>query len=165
MRFGDEGRWWLGGSAGTAILRGYGAPDLRVVAMLGMALPILESEGPPPDRGTEIREKRRNRLKVDRDNDGIPDDVDACPDEPEDHLGADPRDGCPLPKDRDGDGIPDAFDKCPDKAEDFDGIDDGDGCPEDDADHDGIPDAVDHCPKTPGKPSSDPALNGCPSHI
>src|SRR5262249_14516707 len=45
---------------------------------------------------------------MDRDGDGVPDDVDLCPDEP----GPAALDGCP---DRDGDGIPDREDKCPDQ--------------------------------------------------
>jgi outer membrane protein OmpA-like peptidoglycan-associated protein len=106
----------------------------------------------------------RESLK-DTDGDGIPDDVDACPTEPEDHKDPDPGDGCPAPADRDGDGIPDQYDKCPDQPEDKDGIDDADGCPEDDADNDGIPDAKDACPKVPGQPDPDPKKNGCPKFI
>lgn len=165
MRFGPADHWWVGAGAGSSILRGYGAPDLRVIGLLGTYVPILESEPTSPERREVARSRWRNEARPDRDGDGIPDDVDACPDEPEDHKGDDPNDGCPMPPDRDGDGIPDQFDKCPDEPEDFDGIDDGDGCPEDDADNDGVPDVVDACPKVPGKPSSDPKRNGCPSFI
>lgn len=165
MRFGPADHWWVGAGAGSSILRGYGAPDLRVVGLIGTYVPILESEAKSPERKAEIRERRRRESLSDRDNDGIPDNIDACPDEPEDHKGNDPNDGCPMPADRDGDGIPDQYDKCPDQPEDKDGIDDGDGCPEDDADNDGVPDAVDYCPKMPGKPSSDPKRNGCPTYI
>lgn len=162
MRFGPADHWWVGASAGSSILRGYGAPDLRVIGLIGTYVPILESEAKSPERKAELREKWRRERASDRDNDGIPDDIDACPNEPEDHKGNDPNDGCPMPADRDGDGIPDQFDKCPDQPEDKDGIDDGDGCPEDDADNDGVADTVDHCPKVPGKPSPDPTKNGCP---
>lgn len=165
MRFGPADHWWVGAGAGTSILRGYGAPDLRVVGLIGTYVPILESEAKSPERKAEIRERRRREALSDRDGDGIPDNIDACPDEPEDHQGNDPNDGCPMPPDRDGDGIPDQYDKCPDQPEDKDGIDDGDGCPEDDADNDGVPDAVDHCPKMPGRPNSDPNKNGCPTYI
>ncbi len=164
MRFGPADHFWLGLGAGTAILRGYGSPDVRVVGLVGTYLPIFDSDAKSPENRARLREERR-RGRADRDHDGIPDDVDACPDEPEDHLGDDPSDGCPLPPDRDGDGIPDQYDKCPDKPEDKDGIDDGDGCPEDDADNDGVPDTVDACPKVPGKPNSDPKKNGCPTFI
>lgn len=163
MRFGGADHWWLGAGAGSSILRGYGAPDLRVLAMLGVYIPILDSNATSPEKKIAVRHHEVST--ADRDHDGIPDDIDACPDEPEDHLGNDPNDGCPMPKDRDGDGIPDQFDKCPDQPEDKDGVDDGDGCPEDDVDNDGVPDATDACPRVPGKPNKDPKKNGCPTTI
>jgi hypothetical protein len=48
----------------------------------------------------------------DRDADGVPDDVDQCPDLPEDRDGIQDRDGCPE-DDADSDGIPDEEDACP----------------------------------------------------
>jgi OOP family OmpA-OmpF porin len=45
----------------------------------------------------------------DSDGDGVPDDMDKCPDTPKD-VKVD-ADGCPL--DTDGDGVPDYMDKCP----------------------------------------------------
>lgn len=166
MRFGPADHWWVGAGGGSRlIVNAYGAPDLRIVALLGTYVPILDSDAKSPERKAEMRARWRQERMSDRDNDGIPDDIDACPDEPEDHQGGDPNDGCPMPPDRDGDGIPDQYDKCPDKPEDKDNIDDGDGCPEDDADSDGVPDAVDACPKEPGQKSSDPKKNGCPSFI
>jgi hypothetical protein len=56
----------------------------------------------------------------DRDDDGIPDDEDACPNTP----GPASNDGCPF-GDRDGDGIPDNEDACPDVP----GPASNDGCP------------------------------------
>jgi outer membrane protein OmpA-like peptidoglycan-associated protein len=165
MRFGPADRFWTGLSGGTAILRGYGAPDFRVLGLVGAYIPILDSDAKSPERQANQRAKWRREGRADRDHDGIPDDVDACPDEPEDHKGPDPSDGCPLPPDKDGDGIPDAVDKCPEQPEDFDGVQDTDGCPETDADNDGVPDAVDACPLMPGKPSKDPKRNGCPLYI
>ncbi|HEY3359912.1 MAG TPA: OmpA family protein [Polyangia bacterium] len=86
----------------------------------------------------------------DRDGDGIPDDQDACPNDPEDGLGPQPNDGCPLSKtDTDGDGIMDDVDKCPTEPEDKDGFQDEDGCPDPDNDGDGIPDVRDKCPNEP----------------
>jgi outer membrane protein OmpA-like peptidoglycan-associated protein len=155
----------VGAGAGTAILRGYGAPDLRVVALLGTYLPLSDSDAKSPERKVKTRARWRQEHASDRDNDGIPDDIDACPNEAEDHQGNDPNDGCPMPPDRDGDGIADAYDKCPDQAEDKDGIDDGDGCPEDDVDSDGIPDVQDACPREPGQKNTDPKKNGCPAFI
>ena len=50
--------------------------------------------------------------KHDRDDDGVPDDVDECPDLPEDRDGIQDKDGCPE-DDADGDEIPDTLDACP----------------------------------------------------
>lgn len=165
MKIGPKEHWWVGFGGGSLIGNGYGAPDLRLVGMIGAFVPILDSDANSPDRKEALRAKWREEGGADRDHDGIPDDIDACPDDPEDHLGTDPNDGCPIPPDRDGDGIPDMYDKCPDQPEDKDGVDDGDGCPENDADNDGIPDAQDACPKDPGKPNPDPKKNGCPLYI
>ena len=40
-----------------------------------------------PDPKVALREKWRSQGMVDTDHDGIPDDIDACPNEPEDHKG------------------------------------------------------------------------------
>lgn len=164
MKFGGPSeRWWIGAGGGSKILNGYGAPDMRIIAMVGTYLPIEDSGATSPKK--RDRSQWRDEHAKDSDNDGIPDDLDVCPNEAEDGKEPDPSDGCPQPADKDGDGIPDQFDKCPDEPEDKDGIDDGDGCPETDADTDGIPDAQDACPKEPGKPSVDPKRNGCPQFI
>ncbi|MDB4935562.1 MAG: Flagellar motor rotation protein MotB [Labilithrix sp.] len=166
MKFGPSDHWWLGAGGGSRLfVNAYGAPDLRIIALLGAYVPILDSDAKSPERRAEQRARWRNERMSDRDHDGIPDDIDACPDDAEDHLGNDPHDGCPMPPDRDGDGIPDQYDKCPDVPEDKDGVDDGDGCPEDDADSDGIPDVQDACPKEPGQKNTDPKKNGCPTFI
>jgi outer membrane protein OmpA-like peptidoglycan-associated protein len=156
--------FYVGAGAGSLILNGYGAPEFRVVVLAGTYFPIEDTNPQSPDARARVRASIRDTLK-DTDGDGIPDDIDACPTEPEDHKDPDPMDGCPAPSDRDGDGIPDQYDKCPDQPEDKDGIDDQDGCPEDDADHDGIPDVKDACPKEPGQPDPDPKKNGCPKFI
>ncbi|MBM3144197.1 MAG: hypothetical protein FJ010_04340 [Chloroflexi bacterium] len=86
----------------------------------------------------------------DRDDDGIEDEVDACPDE------ASPTpDGCPLPDDRDRDGVADAEDACLDEA----GWPDHDGClTPGDSDGDGVLDEEDACPEERGLPEE----AGCP---
>lgn len=66
---------------------------------------------------------------ADRDQDGIPDARDACPDQPEDKNRFEDDDGCPEP-DQDGDGIVDACDHCPSEPEDYGCGGDLDGCPE-----------------------------------
>jgi OmpA-OmpF porin, OOP family len=83
----------------------------------------------------------------DRDHDGVPDELDKCPDEP----GPKENDGCPD-VDTDGDGIPDRLDACPREP----GSKEMDGCP--DRDGDQIPDREDKCPDEPGPAEND----GCP---
>jgi len=65
----------------------------------------------------------------DFDQDGILDNVDACPKDPEDFDGFEDSDGCPDP-DNDKDGILDNVDKCPNEAETFNDFEDTDGCPD-----------------------------------
>ncbi|HLK37436.1 MAG TPA: OmpA family protein [Polyangiaceae bacterium] len=113
----------------------------------------------------------------DRDGDGIKDDVDQCPDDPEDFDGFKDEDGCPDP-DNDNDGIPDVDDRCINVPEDRDGDHDEDGCPEGgdgDRDGDGIIDSKDKCPDDPedrdgfqdedGCPDPDNDLDGIPDKI
>ncbi len=162
MKFGATQHWWAGATLGSLINPlAYGSPDFRVVAAVGVYIPLPGSEATQTDRERRLamREKWRAEHGEDSDGDGIPDDIDACPME----KGTKDNDGCPKLADRDGDGIPDIYDKCPDQPEDKDGIDDGDGCPETDADGDGIPDTEDACPKQPGPRNSDPKKNGCPT--
>jgi outer membrane protein OmpA-like peptidoglycan-associated protein len=100
----------------------------------------------------------------DRDGDGIKDDVDKCPDDPEDFDGFEDEDGCPDP-DNDRDGILDVDDKCPNIPEDKDGFQDADGCPEgnkNDRDGDGILDDVDKCPDDPEDFDGFQDADGCP---
>lgn len=101
--------------------------------------------------GKRTNESVPTQLKIpevtDRDADGVPDSLDACPDVP----GPKELFGCP---DSDGDGVPDKDDKCPDVK----GYPQYAGCLPPDRDGDGIPDDVDKCPDTPGSPY----FNGCP---
>lgn len=100
----------------------------------------------------------------DRDGDGIKDDVDKCPDDPEDIDGFEDEDGCPDP-DNDQDGIPDVDDQCPNEPEDRNGFEDEDGCPDakiGDRDGDGIPDNLDKCPDEPEDKDGFQDEDGCP---
>lgn len=100
----------------------------------------------------------------DRDGDGYKDDVDQCPDEPEDFDGFQDQDGCPEP-DNDNDGILDVDDRCPNTPEDRDGDEDEDGCPEGsdgDRDGDGILDSRDKCPDDPEDRDGFEDADGCP---
>jgi OmpA-OmpF porin, OOP family len=137
------------------------------------SLGVAQSIGSPKPR---VAATPAPPVVLDRDNDGVPDETDKCPDTP----GLASLMGCP---DKDGDGIADGDDKCPDVAgiakyqgcpipdTDGDGINDEEdkcptvkgiaryqGCPIPDTDNDGVNDEMDKCPTRPG-----PASNqGCP---
>ena len=97
--------------------------------------------------------------RIDRDRDGIDDERDRCPHQPEDPDGDRDDDGCPEDDpDRDGDGFADPVDRCPGQAEDLDGFEDSDGCPDLDNDGDAVPDQADDCPRRPGPKGN----AGCP---
>jgi len=132
----------LGGGAG--FLPGQGAnPDLR--AFLGI---VFE-----PNIG-------------DRDGDGLKDDVDQCPDDPEDFDDFEDQDGCPD-LDNDQDGIVDTEDQCPNEPEDKDGFQDEDGCPDPDRfdrDGDGLLDEEDECPDDPEDVDEFEDKDGCPDY-
>jgi outer membrane protein OmpA-like peptidoglycan-associated protein len=116
------------------------------------------------ENGTDIgliTEQMVVTMSTDRDGDGIPDDMDQCPDVPEDKDGFEDQDGCPD-YDNDKDGIYDAQDQCPDQPEDRDGFQDLDGCPDPDNDKDGIPDASDQCPNQPETYNGFKDNDGCP---
>ncbi len=100
----------------------------------------------------------------DRDGDGLKDDVDKCPDDPEDFDGFEDADGCPDP-DNDRDTIVDEDDRCPNIPEDRDGFQDEDGCPDGDAndrDGDRILDHADKCPDDPEDYDDFEDEDGCP---
>jgi OmpA-OmpF porin, OOP family len=81
----------------------------------------------------------------DKDKDGVPDEMDICPDV----AGTVKAKGCP---DRDNDGVADRNDECPDLA----GLRSMNGCP--DTDRDGVADKDDECPDLIGLKE----LKGCP---
>ena len=97
----------------------------------------------------------------DMDRDGVKDDNDLCPTEPEDIDGFEDADGCPDP-DNDQDGILDLVDKCPNQAENVNGYMDTDGCPEPDADKDGVIDSADKCPGEREDLDGYEDADGCP---
>ena len=101
----------------------------------------------PPDRCTsrefvDIASKPPPK-PGDKDGDGFLDNVDKCPNDPENYNGFEDDDGCPDDPDTDGDGVKDSRDQCLLEPEDKDGYLDDDGCPDLDNDADGIPDAMD----------------------
>jgi outer membrane protein OmpA-like peptidoglycan-associated protein len=116
------------------------------------------------ENGTDIGLVTEQMVEIsntDKDGDGIPDDVDQCPDVAEDKDEFEDIDGCPD-YDNDQDGIYDAQDQCPLNPEDRDGFQDTDGCPDLDNDKDGIPDATDGCPNNPETVIGYKDTDGCP---
>jgi outer membrane protein OmpA-like peptidoglycan-associated protein len=120
----------------------------------------LAIEKSPKDKCTEQAPKPPPQ-PGDRDGDGLRDDVDKCPDEPEDKDGYEDEDGCPEP-DNDADGIKDTVDKCPMDPEDADKFEDEDGCPDLDNDKDGLSDKIDQCPLEAEDKDGFEDDDGCP---
>jgi outer membrane protein OmpA-like peptidoglycan-associated protein len=104
--------WRLTGFLGMGFSTGVGAPDFRA----GVAITFGERP-------------RRPRREGDWDGDGLSDETDGCPYDPEDLDGFEDTDGCPD-FDNDKDGVPDVSDSCPMEPETQDGIADDDGCPD-----------------------------------
>ncbi len=126
--------------------------------LLGLQLTFLDRRGPE----LVARDPEHRALpEGDRDADGLLDDEDGCPDDPEDVDEFEDADGCPD-DDNDADGVLDAADDCPLEPEDFDGFADDDGCPEPDNDEDGILDADDQCPEEPETLNGIEDDDGCP---
>lgn len=104
---------------------------------------------PPPEPG-------------DADGDGLTDEIDKCPKDPENYNGFEDDDGCPDDPDTDGDGIPNSADNCELLPEDKDGYLDEDGCPDVDNDLDGVLDVKDECKMVPEDPDGWEDEDGCP---
>lgn len=150
----------IAAGAGPGLTSGIGTPDFRALLSLAYtpeqkqekeALPTPEA--PPP---------------ADRDQDGILDSDDACPDV-RGVANQDPKqNGCPkaVPVDTDGDGIFDPDDACLDVK----GVPDKDpeknGCPPPkDSDGDRILDPDDACPNEKGPHDEERSKNGCPKAV
>jgi outer membrane protein OmpA-like peptidoglycan-associated protein len=130
---------------------------------LGAGRGLMPAKGANPDVRAFIGIVFEPNLG-DRDGDGIKDDVDKCPDEPEDFDRFEDEDGCPEP-DNDRDGIIDELDKCPNVPEDRDDFQDEDGCPEgnpNDRDYNGIVNTLDKCPNEPEEYNNFEDEDGCP---
>jgi len=120
----------------------------------------------------------------DRDYDGIPDEIDKCPQFAETYNKFNDEDGCPdsiseekskfqFP-DSDGDGFEDRVDKCPNHPETFNGYLDQDGCPEIipqnsgneiDSDSDSVIDSIDACPNEKETINGFKDGDGCPDSL
>ncbi|MEO0323695.1 MAG: OmpA family protein, partial [Myxococcota bacterium] len=126
--------------------------------LLGLQLTFFDRRGEEP---MALDPEHRALPEGDRDADGLLDDEDDCPDDPEDVDDFEDGDGCPD-DDNDGDGILDADDECPLEPEDVDGFADEDGCPDPDNDDDGVLDGDDQCPEEPETLNGVEDDDGCP---
>jgi hypothetical protein len=130
----DLGSYELGGAKSW--------PDVYGILFAGAPLPPEDDDDPPADR----------------DNDGVPDSEDECPNVP-----AQTPNGCPEVEDdpdTDNDGLPDSEDECPNvPAQTPNGCPaEDDEEPDPDTDGDGLPDNIDECPSEPAETST-----GCPT--
>ena len=112
----------------------------------GMEVSLGYVWGGPNQLKSNLTARKTSMLK-DRDQDGIKDNRDKCPDIP----GMKKFGGCP---DSDGDGVVDSEDACPMSP----GPKEQSGCPAMDRDGDGVMDKADHCPDLAGLI----AYKGCP---
>jgi OmpA-OmpF porin, OOP family len=135
----------VGAGIGSGLARGYGTPAVR--GLLGF-------EYAPQGKVTAAG-------RPDRDKDGIPDEVDACPETPGERTNDPHTNGCPKGTDRDKDGILDDEDACPNAPGVASDDPRANGCPLD-TDGDGIIDSVDACPTVPGVEQANPKKTGCP---
>ncbi len=127
----------LGG--GSGFTKGYGNTKFRVFAGVEFAPEVV----------------------LDKDKDGILDETDKCPEDPEDKDNFQDQDGCPDP-DNDNDKVLDPSDKCPLDPEDIDTFQDEDGCPDLDNDGDGKNDPDDQCPNEAEDVDAFKDDDGCP---
>ncbi len=142
----------LFGAGGVGLAEGWGTADWRALAGLWIGA-RREAEVAPAPR------------VVDRDGDGILDDRDACPDQPEVVNGFEDEDGCPdEDPDADRDGILIPTDQCPAEMETVNRFQDDDGCPDTvpDTDGDGLDDLVDQCIDSPEDFDGFQDDDGCP---
>ncbi|MDL1980145.1 MAG: thrombospondin type 3 repeat-containing protein [Deltaproteobacteria bacterium] len=112
----------------------------------------------PIKRARTPKDVIKRQSLYDSDNDGLPNHLDGCPDDP--NKTAPGICGCGVPDtDSDGDGIPDCNDRCPDDPNKTAPGICGCGVPDTDSDGDGIPDCNDRCPNDPNKTA--PGICGC----
>lgn len=134
------GRLAVSAAAGGGLLEGFGSSALQALLQVAWEPeydPGCVRKAPPPPPPPPAP-------PADGDEDGLPDQEDACPEE----AGPSATGGCP---DRDEDGVRDEDDRCPELA----GGAEHKGCP--DQDGDGIADPDDRCPEQPGPAE----LSGC----
>jgi cysteine-rich repeat protein len=143
---------WVTVGVGRGLTAGFGEPEVRAFADVGMLLQRSNNGDNTPHAAADQR---------DDDKDGIVAAYDQCPEQREDRNGYQDDDGCPD-NDSDFDGVTDDVDQCLKVREDIDLFQDGDGCPEPDNDNDNILDVDDDCPKDKEILNGLDDSDGCP---
>ncbi|MFO0559788.1 MAG: OmpA family protein [Polyangiales bacterium] len=111
--------------------------------------------------GTPRAEPVAPRAPLDSDSDGVTDDNDRCPSEPQGQFADPARPGCPD-GDTDGDSVRNSADQCADVPQGANPDPARAGCPRPDTDGDGVFDSDDQCRDQPQGAHPDPARAGCP---
>ena len=145
---------WIGSNNILSTLAKTEMDKINVQMLFKVPIPHAKVKDKDGDKVSNRKDKCKKEPGVwenfgcpydDNDNDGVPNDIDACPD----IYGKAELNGCP---DADNDGITDADDQCPDTP----GLALYGGCP--DSDNDSIPDYLDKCPTLAGLE----IFGGCP---
>ncbi len=145
---------------GRGLADGYGAPAFR-----GFAIVRYATQREPCAAGPEDYDGYQDGdfcADPDNDNDGIPDTVDQCPNDPEDRDGFLDYGRLPRHRQRRRRRARRHRSTAPNQSEDRDGYQDDDGCPDLDNDGDGIPDGLDQCPMEPEDRDGYEDQDGCP---
>jgi outer membrane protein OmpA-like peptidoglycan-associated protein len=117
----------LGAAVDLGLSQAPGVPDVRVLGTVALLVPLASEGGGDGDGDGDGDGGGGGVAGEDRDNDGVDDGRDRCPDEPEDPDRIQDDDGCPE-TDADDDGIIDGNDFCPNDAETENDYRDEDGC-------------------------------------
>ena len=156
----------VGVAGGVGVLRQAGTPDARVLLRLAYApmgqLPRRAVRPEPAPETAKVAEPARKAGGKDRDQDGVLDVEDLCPDQVAGEQPDPNRRGCPA-LDKDGDGIFDHEDLCPTEPQGQRPDPAKRGCPLVDKDGDGVADSEDQCPDQAAGDHPDPAKRGCPA--
>lgn len=143
--------------AGAGVSPGWGTPDWRAYGGVRIGPWTDTAPAPVPAPEPEHAPPLLPDAEADSDEDGIPDDLDGCPNDSEDRDGFDDEDGCPDP-DNDGDGVLDV-DEGRAECIDLPGPVENGGCPDVDRDGDTVVDRLDNCPDVAGLVGN----HGCPA--
>ena len=153
----------------TFSLNGPSAEGEELIVQLSS--PIMDVSG---NSTTTFSNNNRVELILDQDLDGVPDELDRCPDSPTNEE-VDENGCAESQKDNDNDGITNGEDECPETPEGEEVDEKGCSALQRDPDQDGIHYTIDECPETPfgqvvdekgcGIQDQDEDLDGVPNDL